>query len=754
MNDALGAVRRVLAHPRYGAPLKVVAAYVLLVEVLLQLLLGKVPILGIGRGEQEIPREIFLHGMVIGSLYALVAMGLILIYRANRVINFAQAQLGSVPAVIALILVAKRGMPYLLAIPIVLIGGALLGAVSEVGLIRRFSNAPRLILTVVTIGLGFLLLILEFYSKQWVGGSLVDTINLQFPTPFQHLSFRMGVKTFTGDHVMAVAVTGAAVAGLSAFFRFTDIGIAVRASAENAERASLLGIPVKRVSTIVWILAATLSAVGVFLRAPLTGLPLTGFVGPTILLYGLAVAVMARMESLPTAFLAGMFVGIVEQATVFSTNRSAYADAAMLVLVLAALLLQRNRLSRALEMGASSWQAVREVRSIPSELRRLPEVVETRRGLLLALGALVVGIPFTLGDANTPNATIVVIYAMIGVSLVILTGWSGQISLGQYAIAGVGAATAGGLAANHGFDFFVTLVAGALAGLVIAVLVGLPALRIQGLFLAVTTLAFAFTVQSLLTRDDLGWLLPASGKLVNRPVLWNRIDLNTDSTIGPFHLSPDAKFFYVCVLFLLLVMGMAHSLRRLRSGRVLLSVRDNGRVAQAFGINLARTRLAAFAASGAIAGLAGALLAYQNQAFADNQFAPEKSIQLFVMAVIGGMGSLPGAVLGAVFIKGIPLLPGLADVQQIELLTSGLGLLVLLNFLPGGLAEGMYRVRDSWLRRVALRNGIHVPSLLADAREPGGDAERDGTPDGVPTGADAAELVDASAEGEPAGVIP
>jgi len=300
---------------------------------------------------------------------------------------------------------------------------------------------------------------------------------------------------------------------------------------------------------------------------------------------------------------------------------------------------------------------------------------------------------------------------------VILTGWAGQISLGQYAIAGVGSAVAGGLAANHGWDFFGALFTGALAGALIAVVIGLPALRIQGLFLAVTTLAFAFTVQNfILRREWFAWLLPKDNSFVNRPKLYDRIDLSSDSRVLWFNVTADAKFYFLCLGFLLLSIGMARALRKNRTGRLLIGVRDNGRLMQAYGVNLASTRLAAFAISGFLAGMAGALLAYQNTVFSPGGFTPEKSIELFVMSVIGGVGSIPGALMGAAYVVGLPLLPGLRDVQFIEVLTSGLGLLILLNFLPGGLAEGMYNLRDSLLRRVAARHGIHVPSLVADSR--------------------------------------
>jgi ABC-type branched-subunit amino acid transport system permease subunit len=722
-NAVITRAKAIGSHRIAGPVLKLVLAYIVLVEIGTQYLFGridvpglKVPWLEVGRYPDSIPRGVLLGGAVIGALYGLIAMGLILVYRANRIINFAQAQLGSVPAVFALLLIARHGTPYIVAIPIMIIGAVVLGGVVEVTLVRRFAQAPRLILTVVTIGVGFLLLIFEFYVKQWLGGSLKDVLSLTFPTPFQHLRFRLGPTTLTGDHIFAIVVVAVIVLALTAFFRYTDIGIAVRASAENSERASLLGIPVKRVSTIVWILATVLSAIGVFLRTPLVGLPQTGFVGPSILLLGLAVAVIARMESMPTAFFAGMLIGVIERSAVFATRRSALADAVMFVVIVAALLIQRGRLSRALAGETSTWQTVREFRPIPGELRRLPEVVWGRVGVGGVVLALVLALPWILGASKTPQAAVMVAYAIIGVSLVILTGWAGQISLGQYGIAGVGSAVAGGLAANHHWDFFAAIFVGALAGGLVAVIVGLPALRIQGLFLAVTTLSFGFAVNNfVLRREFFGWLVPKDNHFVDRPKLYGRFDLATDSKWLWFKVTSDAKFYYVCLAFLLLALGMAAALRRNRSGRIFIGVRDNPRLMQAYGVNPALTRLAAFAISGFLAGMAGALLAYHNTVFSPSGFAPEQSIALFAMAVLGGVGSLSGALLGAVYLVGLPLLPGLRDVKFIDFLTSGLGLLLVLNFLPGGLAEGMFRIRDSILRRIAARHGLIVPSLVADS---------------------------------------
>ena len=706
-------LRRAWDHPLYGFVLRAVLGYVVLVEILLQAAFGQVPLLGIGTRGSSLPRGVFLNGAVIGTLYALIAMGLILVYRANRIINFAQAQLGAVPAVVALLLMTVHDWPYLVMVPIALIGGALLGGAVELGFVRRFQSASRMALTVVTIGVGFLLLVLEFFSKIWIGSDLQHIAS--FPTPFDGFQFSLGIVQFTGDAIVAIVIVSGLVVALAAFFRYTDLGIVVRAAAENAPRASLLGVPVGRVSTIVWIIAGVLSAVGVFLRAPLVGLPIAGFVGPSLLLFGLAAAVMARMEHLPTALLAGMFVGIVDQSVLFSTGRASLTSAAILVVILVALLTQRADFSRAL-LSAGNWEMVKSYRPIPAELRRLPEVSRARKAMWTGVGALALLAPFLFGRGGASFATLILIFAMVGVSLVVLTGWAGQISLGQFAIAGVGAAVAGGMAANLNTDFFVALATAGIAGALVALLVGLPALRIQGLFLAVTTLAFAFAVQNVvLNREYFSWLLPDQLDFVERPLLYSRFSLSEPSQFGPFTFSGDAKFYYITLVFLLLSMGAASAFRSGRSGRLLIGVRDNNRLTEAFGVSSVHTRLVAFAVAGFIAALAGGLLAYEQGAVDAGTFTPERSIQVFVMTVIGGIGSLSGAVVGAVFVLGMPLLPGLRQVALIELLSSGLGVLIVLYFLPGGLTQGLYRLRDRYLRWVAARHGVHVPSLIADS---------------------------------------
>ena len=688
---------------RVGGPLlRILVLYVVAIEVVVQFVFGRVRLgpLDVGLQTTGMPRYIFINGALIGLLYGLLGMGLILVYRANRIINFAQAQLGSVAAVLALQLILAKGVNYFLVLPIVILGSALLGGATDVLVMRRFRSAPRLIATVATIGVSLLLVFFELQIQLWITGDLITSS--AFVTPWSKYDFTLGTLVFDGNFIMAGVATAVICAALAAFFRYTDMGIAVRASAENGERASLLGIPVARVSTIVWIIAGLLSGIAVFLRAPMVGLTVGSSIGPSVLLYGLAAAVLARMERLPVAVIAGMGIGIVNQSAIFATNKAALADAAMLVLILVALLAQKGVLSRAFDAGVATWQVAKEYRPIPVELRQTQEVV-LAKGIIGALIVFVtITLPLLLPERFAGRFAQVVIIAMVGVSLVILTGWAGQISLGQFAFAGIGSLVAAGLAVRE-YDFFVCILAAGVVGAVAAVLVGLPALRIQGPFLAVTTLAFAFTVQKFfLNRAYFDSWMPQSGEAVSRPKLY-----------GIFSTRSDIRFYFVCLAFLALSLLAARSLRRNRLGRLLIGTRDNGKAVQAYGVNLASTKLAAFAISGFIAAVAGGLLAFQLQSIDANTFSPQRSIAVFTIAVIGGLTSLPGALLGAVYVEGVPYLFG--GQETVRLLTSSVGLLVLLLVVPGGLSEIAYRSRDNFLRWVAARNNLHVPSLVADS---------------------------------------
>jgi branched-chain amino acid transport system permease protein len=657
-----------------------------------------------------------VQGIALGSLYGILAVGLILIYRTNRIINFAAAAIGAVPAILGLLLDVQNGIPYLLMLPVAIVGGALVGATVDIVVIRRFSRSPRLILTVVTIGVAQAMAAVGFFIPVWLGAKAAQIPRV--PTPWE--TFRIvdshGKNLLTGNQVAALVTVVAVAIGLGAFLRYTRIGIALRASAENADRASLLGIPVRQIQTVAWIAAGVLAAVALFVQSPLIGVPSDATLGFDSLLYALAAAMVARMERMGVAVLAGMGIGVLITASVARTGSNDLASALMLIIILVALLTQKRTVARAMDAGTSTWELVKSYRPIPTELRGMREVNVARAALFGVAVLVAAGLPFIVSGPDLPLLILLPIYGIVAVSLVVLTGWAGQISLGQFGLVGAGAAAAGGLIASHNIDFFVAIGIGIGAGVLVAVLIGLPAVRIQGLYLAVTTLAFGYAMSGYILKKNhwIGAHLLPTGFIskVQRPLLYGRIDLENDRT-----------FYFLCLAFLVVVMLAAQAFRKNRSGRVLIAARDNQRAAPAYGVNLIRTRLAAFAVSGGIAGLAGVLLVYVQHNVIPGSYDVLGSITLFLAVVIGGLTSVPFAVLGAVSFEafvlfGPRLYEGLGStfVAIVPLLLTGPLVVVELYFYPGGSAEAGFQTRDKFLRWVARRHDLLVPSLVADRR--------------------------------------
>ncbi len=518
----------------------------------------------------------------------------------------------------------------------------------------------------------------------------------------------------SGNQVFAFIVVGVCTAGLALFFSRSRMGMAVRASAENAERAALLGIPVKQVGTVAWALAGLLASLAIFAQAPLIGVPSDATLGFDTLLYGLAAAVVAGFERMGLALFAGTGIGILIFASVAKTGSNDVAAALMLVIILVALLAQKGNLSRARDTGVSSFQTVKVFRPVPAELRDLPEVRTARVVLyVLALGAAVLT-PLLIDAPQLPALTLLPLYGMVAVSLVILTGWAGQISLGQFGLVGIGAAVSGGIVVDHNIDFFVACFIGIAAGAVAAVVIGLPAIRIQGLYLAVTTLAFGAAMENYILNDRfaVGRLLLPEGFTANlvRPELYGRWDLED-----------DRAYYFVCLVALGLVMAAALAFRSNRSGRVVIAVRDNQRAAASYAMSPVKVRLAAFAVSGGIAGLAGTLFAYLQHDIIPGSYDVLTSIFIFLAATVAGLTSVWAAVVGVVLFQasvlfGPYLFQALGDTfsQVLPLLLTGPLLIFNLYQTPGGLAGYAFDQRDSYLRRLADKHGIHVPSLVAD----------------------------------------
>jgi branched-chain amino acid transport system permease protein len=643
------------------------------------------------------PLGVVLNGALVGGRIALIALGIALVYRANRIVNFAQGDLGGVPATLAVMLVVSSGINYWLGFAAGLAAALVLGVLVETLIIGRFFRAPRLVLTVATIGLaqlltGAALLLPRAFTDDFSFGTKISP-------PFS-TTFEVEGTIFNANDILTMIAVPVAFVALGLFLRRSSFGIAILAAAERADRAATLGIPVRKLHTVVWAIASVLAFVAMFLRAGSVGLPIGEVLAPTFLVQALAAAVFGRFERLNTIAAAAIGLGIVDQAMTFQDgNRPAYNDAILFAIVLVGLLLVRRAGSGRVDSDASAtWQATREVKPIPQELARLPEVMGARIGLWVVIAGFVLTLPLWMSTSRINLATIIVLFGIVAASLVVLTGWAGQVSLGHMAFVGVGAAVGGALTDQRDWDLAYALVVAGLVGALAAVVVGYPALRRRGLTLAVSTLAFALLVSSyVLNRTIFDWL---PGRRIDRGELLT------------IELTSETRFFYVSLVFLALAIAMVIGVRRSRTGRVLIAIRENERAARAYGVDASRTMLAAFAMSGFLAAMAGALFVHQQQGLAPQLYAAQRSLDLFSMVVIGGLGSLPGAVLGAVYVRGADFFLPL----DWQFLATGVGLLAVLLLFPSGLGGMLADVRDGGLRWVARRRGLVVPSLLADVR--------------------------------------
>jgi branched-chain amino acid transport system permease protein len=317
-------------------------------------------------------------------------------------------------------------------------------------------------------------------------------------------------------------------------------------------------------------------------------------------------------------------------------------------------------------------------------------------GALALLG--LIAIPAFMGQSRVLLAGTIGIFAMIGVSLVVLTGWAGQVSLGQVAVVGLAAATAGSVTTRYHWDMSLAMLVGGVTGAIVMTVVGLPTLRARGLTFAVTTLALALVTSSYLLNPQFfsSWL--PQGR-IERPDLFGRISVESET-----------RFYVLILVMLAFTLVAVRGLRTSRTGRVLIGTRENERAAESYGIDARRAVVIAFAVSGFISGVAGALFVHQQRALDLANFQPEAALRVFSMVVVGGLGSMGGAVAGAIYVQGIDwFLP-----QEWSFLATGAGMLLVLMLLPGGLGGAIGDLRDNALRWFARRRGIRVPSLVAD----------------------------------------
>lgn len=654
------------------------------------------------------PAGVLFDGLVLGLISSLTTTGIVLVYRSIRVINFAQTAFGIFAGVTVFLFVRTTPVPFPVALVIGLLLSTLVGVIAGV-ISVRFLKSSRLVLTVVTAVAALFLVqfapqiaTLSFFKdiERLSTQEQIGLVSLQPHLPFPGWEFFIGdyPVPFGFAHVFALEASIIALLAVGATMRLTRIGVAVRAMAENPERAGLLGISVPYLVVGVFGVSGLLAGLGTVLTAIVQTPAQSNNLAPGVLLTALSGAVLGRMERLPTAVGATLLISLFTRAFGFSYSEDLPLISVFYVVILTVGLLTQSRGNDRVEQAAISWAATDEPRRVPAVLNAVPLVRNLRLAIYAVVGIFLVAVPF-IGSVGFVNlASTLTLSAIVVISLVVLTGWGGQVSLGQWAFAGIGAVIGAAFTTTVGLPFWIAVpIAAALSG-AIAALVGIPAMRIKGLFLLPVTLAFVFMTQNVLFEEKyFGWLLPDAA--IERPTLFF------------LDFADETSMYFLCLGCLVLSIVVVGNLRRSRTGRILIALRENESNVQAFGVNVVRTKLLSFVISGTLAGFAGAVYAHQQQGLDAATYGVLPSLQAFNAAVLGGVASVGGALLGQLYFSSLQyfLTQGIFQV----FLQNGGTIIVILAY-PGGFISMVQALRDSVLRVIAQRNQLVVPSLFAD----------------------------------------
>jgi ABC-type branched-subunit amino acid transport system ATPase component/branched-subunit amino acid ABC-type transport system permease component len=579
-------------------------------------------------------------GVTIGSIYAVAASGLVVSYTTSGVFNFAQGAIGMFMAFVYWELKVNRGVPTLIALALtVLVAAPLFGAAIERLLMRRLATAPLVAQLVVTIGLmlaliGLAALIWDPAEPRAIG------------TFFGSEGFNIG-QTFLPYYRLITIVAGLVIAGVLRFVLYrTRLGVAMRAVVDNRELAALNGGRPGRVSAFSWALGASMAAIaGIFLAEEFSTLSID--VLTLLIVDAFAAAIIGRLKSLPWTYVGGLIIGLslsFQQNFLTWSGRWASASAAIptIILFLALLFLPQDRIEG------------RRASTI-----RSPRLISLKRALF-GFTVVFVTVLILAGGLDRPNVrrlTIALITALIMVSLVPLTGWSGQISLAQITFVGIGAwatfefSTAGG--ELFGLKLFTPgnpalLLVGALFAIPFGVLMALPALRLSGLYLALATMSFARMAEFVIF--DQPEVFGGQGRRIADITVFGT-DISSPFTILGITFPQDAGLLLLTTFMFGLIGMLIVRLRRGAFGRRLVAMRDSPAACATLGVNLSRTKLEVFVMSAAIAGFAGALIGTARGTASTLDFQMLTGLPFLLLLVVGGASVVSGALVGGILLQ-------------------------------------------------------------------------------------------------------
>lgn len=634
--------------------------------------------------------EVFVLGLLNGLTIGLLAVGFVLIYKANRFLNFAHAQMGT----LGMTFLAKARLDWHWNWWIAFLGAVCVGALTGlfvdaflVGRLRKRTNSPVSLL-LFSVGIASILSALgglPFLTPE-------DTA-ARYPQPFES-SVMIGVLRLSGMEVLTGLLAPITVGVVAAFISYSSLGKQIRAAANNADAAKLCGISVTRVSAMTWALAGALAAMSAVLQGPQAQnfQSAAPSFGPYLLMLTMGAAAFGAFVSLPAALGGGLVLGMVGQIVRAETSSASMATLALFTVILATVLLRGRALSEVFSTAGAVADEKPPLR-VPAELRASPLVRYQRVWLTIAVAAVAVimpHLPYFSSPGRRFQISLVLLFGVLAVALTMLVGWGGQVSLGHFALVGIGAYLTGRLSERGWTLPAVIVVVGAICAAVIVV-IGIPALRVRGLTLAVTTMGFAVVAGDWLFHE--AWFAGTQqNNYIDPPALGRGLGTSGNPSM--------LRTYYVALLILVLTVAAATALRRAMPGRVMLAVRDNERAAAAFGLTPATVKLATLALSGFFAGVAGVIYADAWRLTSPQQFPAAASLTILALPVIGGMGSISGALAAAAvlhmsFFYMAPVSSFIFGERNVlfELLLAGVLQLSIQLFYPSGLA-GM--AQDWW----------------------------------------------------------
>ncbi len=630
-----------------------------------------------------------LAGLGGGAVVAALALGLVLTHQSSGFVNFAHAATGMYVALAFFefretgdLVLPVLGLPeriHLLprptlatALVVAVLLACLLGAVIYALVVRPLRSAPPLARVVASLGL--LLYFQEASRLRFpVSGSSVVRRRPVLPsTPIEILG-----TTVTANRVLLAGLVVAVTAVLVAVFRWTRFGLATRAAAHEERGALLMRISPHGVGVVNWMVATALGGIAVVLIEPISGIATS--TTPLLVVPALAAALLGRFESFAVTTATALGLGMVQSLVLGWAVRPGTTwvpswlpttglQQAIPLLVIVVVLAVR---SDAIPGRATAFTI------------RRPPAPRPRHVALTTIVVAGAGIAaLYLGDATIRHGVIVsAIAALTSLSVVVVTGYTGQISLAPMALAGVA-----GFSSLHlidaGVPFLAVLVAGALIAAAVGVAVAWPATRVRGMTLGVATLAVAVAIEQLVLASP-----PFSGGVggarVPRPTIFGW-DIGI-SARGSDNFRPE--FGLVCIVVVAACCVAVANARRNPTGLRWLAVRANERAAAAAGVDVARAKLGAFAASSALAGLAGVLTAFSVTTLSPSSFMVIGSLVAVALTYLAGIASVGGAVLAGLITQGglLTALSGGSSGEGSSLAWSGLALVVAAIAAPAGI---------------------------------------------------------------------